>query len=190
MTIAPDQGMALLRQKMAGWQRRLGPQPGDGQGKPAATETAEPDPDGLSIELRIMARLAAALDRNSDQMEAGRRPRIPWEAIHMVDIFPQANNAAGTLDDPDRWGPHDGFAWQVAWMTFTLGAGTTQVSVYRDVAASHDLIFQTVSSALWEPHKTVLMPRQRIVVVSVGGGVTAAGQAEEVAIEWLPEHLL
>lgn len=193
MTIAPDQGMSLLTKRMQGWWSRLGPQPGDGQDRPAAVQ-AEPaehgGEGGLSVEFGIMAKLAAALHRNSDVMQAARKPRVPWEAIHQVDIFPQANNAAGTLDDPDRWGPHAGWAWEITWLMLVLGAGATAVTVYRDAAIPTNEMFTTAVTVRWEPRKTRLMPGSRLIVVSAGGGVSVNGQAEEVALDWMPEHIL
>lgn len=174
MTIQPDAGMAQLAARLSP------PQPGDGSDA------------GAGADLDVYLRLTAALENNTRaQQRAAVRPRIPWEAAHPFPLFPQSSNAAGTLQDPDRWAPKDGWTWLLTRLTVTLGTGATSFTAYKDSAASPAFaVLGPNGSGTWEPKSTVFMPGVQLLVASAGGGCTVSGEGVEIALEWLPTFIL
>ena len=184
MTVSPDEGMQLLQQRMAAGQFPLD-EPADPAGGPEPDEVA-------GGELGIMVRLAAALEGNTAAVRAaGVRSRLDWSACHLIEIPPMQQAAAGTLDDPDRWGPNDGWVWQVMGVAVVLGAGGTSWSVWEDSANDPtNLQLTSAVSGRWEPSDYFMMPGSRLVYTSAGGGLTVCkGKAVEIAIDALPGYL-
>lgn len=177
MTIAPDQGMAGL------FPERFAPPAAPGPG-PA-----------LEGELDIGARLVLALDgmtAAARQLAAARqRSRLSWEECHLIDIPPAQSSAAGTIDQPDEWGPQAQWVWQILALPFTLGTGTSAAALYRDAATPVNLVLSQSTSGIFEPKGLFLMPGRRLLWASTGGGLTVcAGIAVEIAIDSLPAYLL
>lgn len=143
-------------------------------------------------ELAIMVRLAAALEANTGAIRvANRMQRIEWEQCHVINIPGEQINAAGTIDDPDRFGPRQGFVWQVLGIMLTLGTGATGFSIYEDSPNSPvNLQFSQTVSGRWEPDDYFMLPGSRLVYTSSGGGLTVSnGKAIEIAIDALPGYL-
>lgn len=169
MHVAPDQAMAQL----------YGGPPG--QAAPVA-------------ELDVMARLTAAVDtlgaaarRLVAQQE---RARLSWEECHPVPIAPGELAEAGILQDPDRWGPRQGWAWVVTRLTGVLGAGGTAMTVYRDAPQPTSALLGPVGSGIWEPYELVLLPGQQLLWEAAGGGLVVSGDATEVSLDALPRLLM
>lgn len=178
MTVSPDEGMMLLQQRMHAR---------DVSGPAGSVPAAE-----AGGELGIMVRLAAAIEDNTATMRAiGRANQRIWEQCHVITIPGGQLAGAGTLDDPDRFGPRAGFAWQVVGVTFALGAGTTSFSVYEDSAASPvNIVLTQAVSGRWEPSDYFLLPGSRLVYTSAGGGLTVGnGKAIEIGLDALPGYL-
>jgi len=179
MTVSPDEGMMLLQQRMAG------------RHAVAAADPAAPD-DAGGGGLDIMVRLAAAVEANTAEMRRGAKvAEWLWDQVHVISIPGNQSAVAGTLDDPDRWGPRAGFAWQVMGIPIVMGSGTTSWSVWEDSAndPTNIQLTQTVSGR-WEPSDYFLTPNSRLVYTSVGGGITVGkGKAVEVALNALPGYL-
>ena len=186
MSVSPDEGMQLLSQRYAAnqavAQAALPPEPHDGN-MPAAS--------GLDI----MARLAVALESNTAALtaQAARQRRFEeaWGRVAPIEIPPQQSQGAGTLQDPDRWGPGQGWAWRLFGWTVVLGAGTTAASVWLDSPNDPtNLLFTTGVSGRWEPSHFYLMPERNLVWTSVGGGITVCkGNAVQIAINDLPLYM-
>ena len=161
----------------------------------AAGQAAAGPPEagpGAGAELEVFGRLAVALDGNTAEMRRHHSgPRIPWEACHPVTLAPAQSSAAGTLADPERWGPRSGWAWQVTGLTVQLGAGASQWSIYQDAVSPTNLKMQNTVSGLWEPKGWILLPGMQIVYAGTGGGIIVSiGSAIEVSLDWLADYLM
>jgi hypothetical protein len=184
MSVSPDEGMQLLQQRYAAGDAGA-PQY---QPEPAAAAGA----GTAGGELGIMVRLAAALESNTAAINLKRAADdAAWVRVHPIEIAPQQNNAAGVLQDPDRWGPNDGWAWRIFGWTVVLGGGTTQANAYLDsVNDPTNLLFSTTVSGRWEPSHFYLMSGRQIVWQSVGGGITVCkGNGVEIGINDLPRYM-
>lgn len=176
MTIRPDEAMGQM------YPDRTGP-----GGPPAGP--------GAGLEVDVTARLAAAVDGlglAARQLAAARlRSRLSWEECHVVDIPPGQSAAAGTIDQPDVWGPRQGWAWQVLLLPAVMGPAGTMMSLYRDAPLPTNVVLQKTVSGLFEPQKLILLPGRRLVWTSAGDGLTVGtGTAVEVAIDSLPAYLM
>lgn len=195
MSVAPDEGMVLLQERMAAAQAtRAGRAPrDDGGGGPGRYEldgdAAPGGAQGGGLEVLISATLAAG--RSIERMAARFGQAVPWEVAHPIEIPGQQNNAAGVITDPDRLGPRDGWAWRVFGVGVQLGAGTTAWNVYYDsVNDPTNWIFGGSVSGRWEPSHFYLMPNRLLVYQSVGGGITVGkGCAVEIAVPFLPDYM-
>jgi hypothetical protein len=185
VSVSPDEGMMLLQQQMAATAAARGA---------GAPDTA-PAAGGEAVaggELGIMVRLAAALESNTAELQRQRSAaEMTWALVHPIEIPPQQSDAAGTLQDPDRWGPSQGWAWRIFGWTVVLGAGATSFSIWLDSPNDPtNLLFTSSVSGRWEPSHFYLMPQRQMVFTSVGGGLTVCkGQAAEIAINYLPGYL-
>lgn len=193
---APDAGMAELANLFA---QRAAAQRITAEGAPP-----QQMPEGPGAELELFARLAIALDRNSDQLRMNRAAgRIPWDACHPIPLNPIANTAAGTITD-ERWQPREGFVWHITRVSVQSNAagGATSALAVQDSAnmdgATNLQSFPppgstaTAGSFLgcWEPKGKFLMPGSTMLIQAIGGGVIANGEAVEVALDWFPTYLL
>lgn len=140
-----------------------------------------------------LGRISATLDR-MDKRE--RAEVLLWQDVHLVPIIGGAvtlSAGAGTLDQPDRMGPHDPFWWDVrrlsAW-GFTAGAVNVTLN---DATGNGELLasFPQAGQFTWSG-QVFLGPRDRLVVTATGitGNVFIAGQAAEVSSTMLPRYLL
>lgn len=174
-TIRPDQGMSALF-------------PADAMpAAPAAAATADA---GIWGRLEVcLDGVTAAMQRLAEQRE---RARLSWEECHPIDLTPGTTGAtAGIIDEPDTWGPRQGWAWQVLWQVGLLGPAGTLMTAYRDAPVPTNVLFESTVSGLWEPKGLLLMPGRRLIWASAGDALTVpAGQAVEIAIDKLPAYLM
>lgn len=152
--------------------------------------TDEQNPKGGG-ELDIMAQLAVSLGTLNSELRRGRRPQIPFEYCHPITLAPEQSSAAGSLSDPDRWGPKANWAWHITGLTVILGAGATQWTIYQDAAIPTNTKVSNTVSGLWEPKGWFLLPQNQIVYGSTGGGIiVSVGSAIEIALDWLATYLM
>lgn len=178
MSVSPDEGMMLLQQRMH-------------RSDIQAPDTPEPGAE-IGGELGIMVRLAAAIEANTATMRAAAAmARFDWEQCHPVELAGAQNGAAGVIDDPDRYGPRQGWVWQLMGWTVVLGSGTTSATVYEDSPNDPtNIAFSTTVSGRWEPSDYFILPGARFIWQSVGGGITLGkGKAIEIAVDTLPGYL-
>lgn len=157
--VSPDQGMPELLARMGG---------------------GGPD-SGASVGADLWAGLAVSLGTVAGELQRGRDERR-WANAHPLNLPPAQSVAAGTLDPPDSWQPRQGWLWRIEELIIALGAGATQASVYRDAPTPINLLLQTSTGGLWEPKRLLIMPGSRLVVTSVGGGVTVRIEGVEVSM--------
>jgi len=146
-----------------------------------------------SLEVTLGA-LADGLNALVDDKRS--RPQQLWNAVRPVPILAgqvPLTAGAGTLDVPDRYGPMDGYWWDVrrlsAW-GFTAGT----VNVYlNDPSGLGELLasFSQAGQYTWSG-QVLLSPQDRFVVIASGitGIVSVAGQAIEVSAQALPDYLI
>lgn len=177
MSVAPDEGMMLLQQQM---HRR------DITAPEAASPAAGVE---VGADLGIMVRLAAAIESNTAVQR--RVARINWELCHVINLPGAQTNAAGVIDDPDRWGPRQGWAWRLMGWTVILGSGTTSATIWEDsVNDPTNEAFSMTVSGRWEPSHYYLLPGSRFVWQSAGGGITLSkAKVVEFALDLLPQVL-
>jgi hypothetical protein len=190
-------GMATdgMAQIMAGYSGRPGlsvaePVPGVSPAPAAAGD------DGFDV----MAALAVQLGTLNQQLGAmngggRRRPTIPMEYCHPLDLPPDQLPAAGILDKQDKFGPKTGWIWHITRLTITGLAGATTLQVYKDSVADPSMLansFTGVAPALfvWEPRLLLLMPNRKLVFNGIGGGYTVCGEGVEIATPWIAEYLM
>jgi hypothetical protein len=187
VTVSPDEGMQLLTQRMTA-DRIVAGADGAGPDDPGGEQFGGEQLGGAAG-LGIMVRLAAAMEAsNAIARTRLAIDRLTWERGHPIEIPPGQLAAAGTLADPDRYGPSAGFAWRVLGIAFVLGAGATQFSVWLDSPNDPtNLVFQSAVSGRWEPAHFFLLPNRQLVYTCVGGGLTVCkGNAFEFAVSELP----
>lgn len=148
----------------------------------------------VSLEL-VLGQLSRHLGH---QAHAEKRREHLWDAVHTVPIRAGALSnlvaASGVLDFPDRFGPHDGYWWDIGRLSaWGWTAGT--VSVYlNDATGSGELLatFTAPGQWSWGHRQMPLAPRDRMVFVATGitGSVYVAGSATEVEAAYWPEYVI
>lgn len=133
----------------------------------------------------VLGRVASALDRQNRD-----RDRLA-QLVHPAPIS-YAQAGSGTADFPDRFGPHDGFLWDVRRIAVSgFTAGT--VTLLKNDPVNGPQIAQwtapgqwTWSSQLW------LKSRDRLIFVAAGitGNVIVDGDAIEVSQQVYAEYVL
>lgn len=156
--------------------------------------TMTPDhPAAVAESDSIPAQLGAKAAAGAAAAAGPPRPRIPWAACHPVPILGGIllTSGAGTLDQPDMYGPKDPYWWDLrdlAVWGFTAGT----VTVYLN-STTGGFIAQTSTPGdfTWSAQK-LLAPRDRLIFVAAGvtGSVQFGGQAIEIETAWLPEYLM
>jgi len=184
VTIAPDQGMRYL---FAG--ARPGPDPAPAPAAPPAGAAAGAELDIAGRLVLVLDGLAAAT-RNLER--AARARQHAWESCHVVQITPNVTvtqpNGTLLIDDPDRWGPRQGWAWCITRLTIVMASGAT-ATVYRDAPTSGNEMLPSVTAGTWEPKGAILLPGQRMVVLASAAAVVN-GDAVEMPLDMLPAFLL
>lgn len=204
MTVNPDEGMQLLTQRMIGDRHTAAANPPFDRDQRDDGDDGQAAAAGPGFELGavigLMTRATSALEQASARM---RGPAMAaWEHIHPIEIppGPQVSKTIGEsfpagvsdfYDEPDLWGPREGFAWRINGWTFVLGSGATSFSIwYESPADPTNLIFTSTASGRWEPDRFLLMPGRRVVFTSSGGPLTVCkGIAEEMTVGFLPHYL-
>jgi len=162
-------------------------------GDVASPAMAEPGDEPGGAGLDVMARLAVTLGKLERHLGQPRplEPRIPYEAAHWIPVPAQAINAAGQVDKPDQLSPEMGYVWHLRRLTVIFGAGTTSVTIYKaaPVDPSNELA-QLTASGIYEPSMEFILPSERLVFVSAGGGFTVNGGAVQVMTPWLATYLM
>ena len=145
----------------------------------------------------LLADLTLAIGGLRESVRNGyAKPRIPWEACHPVWFTGSIplTAGAGTLLNINLYGPELPYWWDVRSVrTWGFTAGT--VTVYRNNPGS--LSGEQFGAAVtpgefsWSS-QTLLGPQDGLVFGATGitGSVFVAGQAIEVAADWLPEYLM
>lgn len=202
MSVAPDEGLQLLQQRMAADAAvRYGQAPRDdgGQGPgpyehpagdvPGAQGGAD-GPGGLTFALSVMLQASRSLERLAGRLGNPHAP-VPWEIAHPIEVPGRQIATAGIIQDPDILGPQDGWAWRVFGVFLQMGAGATSWAVYYDnVNDPTNQIFGQTVSGRWEPSHFYLMPNRQLVYQSIGGGLTVGKAcAVEIAVPYLPAYM-
>lgn len=166
---------------------------GEHDGQVAAAGEGAPDAGMAAIAATFTAQAAAGV------LPARAAPGLPgpdMDVIGPADVWPlrlppQQNSAGGTLDPVD-WGPPagSGRAWRIDEVIITLGAGTSLVQFYKEAVQAVQLRFQTSGSGIWEPSMLMLLPGERLLAITTGGGATFAIEGEQIATRVLPRYLL
>jgi len=162
-------------------------------GKPALT--GEYHPDGGPELTGLLAELAVTLGslKQAVNGDRPRKPVIPWEACHPVPILGtvQLTAGAGTLDQPDMYGPKDPYWWDLRSLgVWGFTAGT--VTVFLNSANGQQLAAASTPGEFDWSAQRILGPRDRLIFVAAGitGTAQLGGQAIEVETSWLAEYLL
>lgn len=141
----------------------------------------------------IPGRVGAKAAEGAAAATGGPRPRIPWAACHPVPIMGAIliTAGAGTLDQPDMYGPKDPYWWDLRDISlWGWSAGT--VTLYKNSTSGTILAQATVpGNFTWSKNK-ILGPRDRLLFGATGitGSVQFEGQAIEVETSWLPEYIM
>lgn len=143
---------------------------------------------GVAATLEVsLGRLAAALDK-----QERRRDRL-YQLLHVVPIMGviPLSGGAGTLDQPDRYGPKDGYRWDLRRVTadgFTAGT----VTMYRNDVNTTALAKWTQAGEWAWSGQLWLAARDRLIFVASGitGNVTIDGAAVDVSEQVLPDYLM
>jgi hypothetical protein len=158
------------------------------------------DLDELTKRARgVRAQAAAAVEvtlgRIADRLDKQTADRDLMRLIVPVLITaPQVPLAAGagTLNQPDLLGPHEGFAWDVRRLTAaSFTAGT--VTAYLNYQADENIVVQwTQAGSFFFSGNVILGDSDALIFVATGitGQVTISGQAVNVPTPLLPEYLL
>lgn len=134
-----------------------------------------------------LGRVAAALEKQE------RRNERLYQLLHLAPITGAMILAggAGTLDQADRYGPKDGYLWDLRRVTVSgFTAGT--VTMYRNDTNGAQLAqWTTPGEWTWSTAQWLKM-RDRLIWVATGitGTVVIDGEAIEVSNQVLPEYLL
>ena len=143
---------------------------------------------GLTVE--------AVLGKLADHYDQAAKDRAgQWERVSTVPVLGRALtglvNASGVLDFPDRYGPHEGYWWDVARLScWGFTAGT--VTVWRNDPVGEQLAsFPSAGQWTWGHRQNPLAPRDRLVVVATGvtGSVFLAGSATQVRADYWPFYV-
>lgn len=139
--------------------------------------------------------LEASLGRIAQHMDGERKRAEAMRLIHPVPITcpqPVLTAGAGTINQPDMLGPHDGYYWDVRHLTaagFTVGS----VSVYLNYQADENLKgtfpqpgILTFSGNLMLGDSDALI----FVCTGITGQVTIGGQAVNIPSRLVPWYLL
>jgi len=134
-----------------------------------------------------VGRLAAAVERQVAQQALITR------AVHPIAVPAAAIAGNGTIDDPMKFGPRDGYAWDMKRVTAaSFTAGT--VAVYKNAVADANQLFTFTSAGTWwiTGNDMILMPGDRLLFVGAGitGNITISGDAIQVELAWLGAYLL
>jgi hypothetical protein len=145
---------------------------------------------GLSFEASF-----GKITRHYDRLE--KQHREMWDRVSTVPVLGGGLTnlvaTSGVIDFPDRFGPHEGYWWDVGRLScWGFTAGT--VFVYRNDAtgAGEQLAeFTTPGQWTWGHRQMPLAPRDRLVVVAtaVTGSVFVAGSATQVRADHWPYYV-
>lgn len=202
MSITPDQGMPALYADMARRNQHAAAMAASAAaGAPAQGEVPG---DGGGAGLDVMAQLSVALGSNTDEMRRTRESLvIPWEVCHPAPLNPVAIPGAGTLND-ERWEPRPGWCWHVTRVSVqsALTGGATSAILAQDsgaAAGAYNLqSFPPVGTTAvagaflgcWEPKGYFMMPGDRLILITTGGGAIMNGSVVEIALAWLSRYLM
>jgi hypothetical protein len=188
-SVRPDEAMArLFPQGPDISAQTVGPAMGAPPGISGAPAEGQPGGGGLDIMARLEVCLSGMADAARRLADARDSAQLSWDRCHVVPIAPGVSNAAGLIDDPDRWGPRAGWAWMIMRLTIVMTAGAT-ATVYRDSPTSGHEMLYSINAGVWEPKGVILLPGQRMVVQASSQAVVN-GDAVEIALDSLPAFLM
>lgn len=136
-----------------------------------------------SLEL-VLGRVASALDRQ--RQENDRLALL----VHPAPIS-YAQGGPGTVDQPDRFGPKDGFLWDLRRITVS-GFSAGSVAVYKnDVNGPQLANFTAPGEWTWSGQQW-LKQRDRLIFIATGitGNVIIDGDAIAVSQQIYPQYVL
>src|SRR5215472_14620015 len=143
---------------------------------------------GVAATLEVsLGRVAAALDKQENRRRRLAQLVTPAPFIGAVPL----TAGAGTLDQRDRYGPMDGFFWDLRRITvdgFTAGS----VAVYvNDTNTPRAANFPQPGDFTWSGQR-FLFARDRLIFVATGitGTVQFSGDAINVSMRLYPEYVL
>lgn len=131
----------------------------------------------LPIEERILAELA--------KLTGG----FVGDEIQAVDNLPVLSGANAGQFENNLWTPPPLWVYDYRQNYIILGAGTTSVSLYRDRVDPSNLLITTALSGTWEPKHCIVRRNQRLIAVSVGGGVTWRAEPIMIKESYLAKYL-
>lgn len=156
-------------------------------------EQAEP---GAGVLGEVTAQLV--LGRISKHLDyAERKARRMWQTIHTVPIrgggVTGLANATGLLDQPSRFGPTEGYWWDLGRLScWGFTAGTVTAYLNDSIGVGEPLaVFTVPGQWTWGQCQASLAPRDRIVFIGTGitGSIFVGGQATEVESWYWPEYV-
>ena len=141
---------------------------------------------GASLEVTL-GRIADRMDRED------RRQRRLDQLLHpepITGVIP-LSAGAGTLDQPDMYGPRDGYWWDVRRITvdgFTAGT----VAVYRNNVNTAKIANFTQAGEWTWSGQMMLRMRERLLFVATGitGSVQVDGDAFAISAQVLADYLM
>jgi len=159
----------------------------------AVGATAEADAAGL----QLLASIGATLGKVQAELQ-WQRDRVTSLAASITPINNIAAPAAfstGIIKSPDTLGPKTGQAWIVRRMTAAnFTGGTVAVFLDNHNAPQNQLVtFTQAGTFLFGNKQIILTPGQQLVVntsAATGGTVMFSIDVVQVALIWLPDHLL
>jgi hypothetical protein len=136
----------------------------------------------------VLGKAGRWLDRQASAHDLKRQitnQPFPSEQIPLV-------AGAGTLNAPDLFGPHDGFAWDVRYVvaaSFTAGT----VTVYNSYQSDSNIVGTFTAAGLirWGGD-LILNDTETLIFVASGitGAVTISGRFNNIPAPLLPDYLL
>jgi hypothetical protein len=144
--------------------------------------------------------LTVAIGRLADEMQRRREyEQAMAQAVHPFELAAGSitvTAGAGTNHDAAKYGPRDGYAWDIRnLVAASFSAGT--VAVYKNSAGQAvdaNLRFTFTSAGLWQmgTAQLLLLPGQYLTFVAAGitGNVTLSGDGIQVALPFLAAYLM
>ena len=159
----------------------------------AVGATAEADAAGL----QLLASIGASLGKVQAELQwqRDRVTSLAQSITPIANIAAPAAYANGIIKSPETLGPKTGQAWIVTRMTAANFTGGS-VAVYRDnhnAPQNQIVAFTQAGTYLFGKQQIILIPGQQLVIntaSATGGTVMFTIDVLQVALNWLPDHLL
>jgi hypothetical protein len=131
----------------------------------------------LSVSIRgLAAELTAQRDRADRKIKA----------IHPFKVTLPSIITNTTLDLPDVMGPHDGYAWDVHLVTLNSAFTGGTVILFSGAGGTQEFVFSQAGMLQYGKGQLVLMPHDRLTLVTAGLAGSAQVTLRGIEIEtWL-----